>query len=165
MPCAVGPPHICPPHDAGQTGAGKTHTLTGGGGGLTGRAIEATFRAIEARSSSASCTATATCSEIYNEQVFDLFVPKASSAPLSVRPARRGIPYPSRALNLRSVIFCVALALRGAAPVAQVRKHPVSGFFVDGLTTQPCTTAAEALTALQVSRTYFSARSLIRTCH
>ena len=66
--------HLCT--RAGQTGAGKTHTMNGSGeggdGGLTGRAIEAVYRAIAQRAAASAASVysvTATCLEIYNEQV------------------------------------------------------------------------------------------------
>jgi kinesin family protein 6/9 len=75
----------------GQTGAGKTHTMTGGGAafdqrGLAPRALSAIFRALAARGDGgASTTVRVGFVELYNEQWGDLLRPSTPSSALHVQ--------------------------------------------------------------------------------
>lgn len=162
------PPLPLPPRlrrPAGQTGAGKTHTMVGtgeeqGDSGLTGRALDAVFRAITRRVSEADhkrvFSTSVTCLEIYNEQARPR--PRAPAPkPRKLSPFSR-VPSPGanasrsrphrgffpghNAPPLFDQVFDL-LQPKGTKAL-HVRNNPQAGFYVDKLSSFPCDGAAAA---------------------
>lgn len=109
---------------AGQTGAGKTHTMVGtgeeqGDSGLTGRALEAIYRMIARRVSEEEqkrvFSTSVTCLEIYNEQARTAIKLVAVAALVSCRPDTKPPAY-----SLHSHVA-------PASPLTGVRPPPAQG--------------------------------------
>ncbi|KAJ1444875.1 P-loop containing nucleoside triphosphate hydrolase protein [Pelagophyceae sp. CCMP2097] len=133
----------------GQTGAGKTHTVLGRGGGtsagafddrgLVPRAVERVFELARLRQrGGASVDVGLSCMEVYNETLIDLLAAADAGA-----PARRGARSGGPSFNDGGAAFGAA-----AAPPPLAVWERAGGVEVRGLVVSPARSADEALRLL-----------------
>lgn len=119
----------------GQTGAGKTHTISGPVErkgcpvsdeqlGLVARALRETYERLRAEEAEGQVrfAPRATFSEIYNEEVSDLLAADGSSV----------------SAGIGSGVSGGTMGRKGGVKSLAVRHHPQRGFFVEGLSEEKC---------------------------